>query len=313
MADVLPSCPRCGYDQTGLVATWAEHCPTEGVCAECGLAFAWRDVLNPRWTIPAWSFEHATDHRLRALLRTAWESFRPRRFWAQLPIAAPVRLGRLMAFAAVWVVGAHLMLAIISGLLEWDGRSAAPLRAWLLSWTRPIAGRSVGNFSNYVSPIEAFWNPYLVDDGYGYHVRYQVDSLAWCVPLVWLGMPLAMLTLGDTLAMARVRRVHLVRVACHQAFVASAVFTLAHIVAMLGHAGAYWSPRRLGEVRTEDVVALVFLTVWSPWWWWTACTRYLKLPAPGMVVGASWLIAVVFAVAVSYWVLGQAWLLTWGI
>ena len=31
-------CPRCGYDQRGMVESWTLQCPLTGECAECGLA-----------------------------------------------------------------------------------------------------------------------------------------------------------------------------------------------------------------------------------------------------------------------------------
>ncbi len=31
-----PRCPGCGYDHTGVVASWTESCPVRARCPECG-------------------------------------------------------------------------------------------------------------------------------------------------------------------------------------------------------------------------------------------------------------------------------------
>lgn len=53
----VPLCPRCRYDQVGEVERWIEMCPLEGCCPECGLRFAWVDILSdarpPAWWIGA--------------------------------------------------------------------------------------------------------------------------------------------------------------------------------------------------------------------------------------------------------------------
>ncbi|MCB9846917.1 MAG: hypothetical protein H6814_00745 [Phycisphaeraceae bacterium] len=53
-----PKCPRCGYDLVGVVASWSGCCPTDGVCSECGYAFAWRDLLVRTRQRVAWLYEH---------------------------------------------------------------------------------------------------------------------------------------------------------------------------------------------------------------------------------------------------------------
>ncbi len=52
-----PSCPRCGYDLPGTIASWTHSCPLRGVCSECGTNFDWVLVFNPKF-IPI------PDHRM---------------------------------------------------------------------------------------------------------------------------------------------------------------------------------------------------------------------------------------------------------
>ena len=52
-------CPRCGYDLRGVVATWAEACPLQSTCSECGLALEWSEVVGARARRPGWCVEFA--------------------------------------------------------------------------------------------------------------------------------------------------------------------------------------------------------------------------------------------------------------
>src|SRR6185295_18404627 len=66
-----PHCPRCGYDLSGAVATWSLSCPITGVCSECGLAFDWRNILDPKNRDVPWLYEHAPRWwNIGAALRT---------------------------------------------------------------------------------------------------------------------------------------------------------------------------------------------------------------------------------------------------
>ncbi len=47
MKPITPTCPKCGYDQSGEIATWESQCPLEGRCPECGFDFVWADVMDP--------------------------------------------------------------------------------------------------------------------------------------------------------------------------------------------------------------------------------------------------------------------------
>jgi hypothetical protein len=90
-------CPRCGYDQRGVVATWNETCPLNGVCSECGLHFGWCDVLVPERFEPQWCVEYAS--RLQgvpwAACKTFVRSFWPWGFWTRLQMSHRIRWLRL--------------------------------------------------------------------------------------------------------------------------------------------------------------------------------------------------------------------------
>jgi hypothetical protein len=106
-----PCCPRCGYDQSGVVATWVDRCAVEGRCSECGTAFKWVDLFDPsRQTIP-WYVEHASGMSAM-LLRTGGTLTRmvlPWQLWSRVGVTARTHPARLW----VWVVLASLCMQLL--------------------------------------------------------------------------------------------------------------------------------------------------------------------------------------------------------
>src|SRR5688500_9379942 len=86
-------CPRCGYDQRGVIAAWSGECPLHGTCAECGLEFAWAELLNPKLFVPDWCVE--SQKGLAALpvraVRTLTRTITPWRMWREIRMTHPVR------------------------------------------------------------------------------------------------------------------------------------------------------------------------------------------------------------------------------
>ncbi len=90
-------CPRCGYDQRGVMAQWTESCALEGRCAECGLDYRWAELLVPEKFEPLWCVEFARGRCkvLRSCFGTLWRALWPWRFWKQLNMSHDVRWLRL--------------------------------------------------------------------------------------------------------------------------------------------------------------------------------------------------------------------------
>src|SRR6185369_9522742 len=84
-AAVHVRCPRCGYDQSGAIGAWARaepaQCPLAGLCTECGLAFVWRDLLNPVHARQDRAIEHARQGLALAFARSLWCAVRPWAIW----------------------------------------------------------------------------------------------------------------------------------------------------------------------------------------------------------------------------------------
>src|SRR3954466_10401245 len=85
-------CPRCGYDQRGVVATWTESCPLEGTCSECGLTLNWSEVLNPEQHEPQWCVEFVPKWQRvpAACMKTCLMSLWPWTFWKQIKMSQPI-------------------------------------------------------------------------------------------------------------------------------------------------------------------------------------------------------------------------------
>lgn len=108
------ACPRCGYDQRGVVRMWAEQCPMEGTCSECGLVFVWCEVLVPEKFEPRWCVEFSVG-RLRLLwscVQTFVRTILPWRFWRRLRMSFSLRPRRLVLYCAMMFTPAIVGYAI---------------------------------------------------------------------------------------------------------------------------------------------------------------------------------------------------------
>src|SRR5688572_16743326 len=96
------ACPRCGYDQRGLMAMWANACPLQGRCSECGLEYSWGEVLLPRKFEPVWCVEYVARGAgiPMACMKTFLRSFWPWGFWSRLRMSHRIRPWRLAAYIA---------------------------------------------------------------------------------------------------------------------------------------------------------------------------------------------------------------------
>lgn len=131
--DTPPGCPRCGYDQSGAVATWAEACPLRGTCPECGYEFAWREVFNPDQKRLPRFVEHCRRRAIPlAAVRTLLWALIPGRFWKRVKLHHEVRKRR-------WVV--WLLLALVG----WHGLNVAAATGINWATERANAARGYGN------------------------------------------------------------------------------------------------------------------------------------------------------------------------
>ncbi len=260
-------CPRCGYDLTGQSDKRTDD---NGTCAECGLTFLWSEVSNPLNATPQWL--HEARGGFGRLLKTFARSLVPILLYNRrgLRIEAAINLPRLVTLAALAALLWLLLVTVIP---------------------RPFAIAEVlgGNAG------ELFW--FLPPMGWEHNYAEMV-LLGFFFAL---SIPLSFLALPDTMRIARVRRVHLLRAAL---YTTPAVALAAGLWFTFGWDEDSWlHPYNLdlwalGEFFEETFpLVILFTFVWLAWYWWIAIRRYLRLPAPFLVWFLMMIVSVLAAMA----------------
>jgi hypothetical protein len=289
----VPACPRCAYDLSGEVARWSEACPLTGLCPECGLGVAWRDVLLRKYNYPEWLFETASARRLAALCGNSLLALRPARFWSRVKMNYPVRP----------------VLAVFAGLAGCIGSHAALLVVTLIVCLPMMISARVGaGIASAAWGWPALW---LWPRGF---VRVMSMYSWWaCIALLALVlMPWAMLLLPATLRRVQVRPSHLLRIWAYSIIGAGVivraptlVYALLALVAFIanptpGSGPSYrFSPWALGGFRglhpEWGMLAMTLgLFAWPLIWWWAACRYYLRLPRPLLIASVLAVLCVLF-------------------
>ncbi len=271
---VAPSCPRCGYDLSGVASSWQGTCPLEGVCSECGLTVRWAELLNPRLTIPEWSFEHAVYRSAAKRLGATWSrALRPGRFWAAVRLEHPVIVIRLIVYWVVCLLAAHA--AVFIGTVSL--RRLSPWRSFRPEPVFDLAARSL-------------W-PYRVGDPIrllaGNLLRLDYDFIVgfphWFLLAWFILTPLSFLLLTDTFRLVRVRYIHLVRAAVYSFAPLPPLvllYALAVCVVLRVGIGPWYgfALDLMGLVRLTPTLTLAAAAGWLIRFWWVVPRDYLRLP-----------------------------------
>jgi hypothetical protein len=296
MVEPRPACPRCGYDLSGVVASWHVGCPIEGTCSECGLEFSWRDVLDPRWSVPGWAFEHARRRVLASLVSSAARALWAWGFWRRIRMEHPIRGGRLGVWVVVMLLATHAVFGAYNGVYAYADISRA--RQQLISALS--TGQSAQNVVSagtvwrhtlravvwpYSGTITSVWAPR--GGGWMWSTESRVPARVWLGPLAFSLFPLAYLVLGQTMRRARVRRAHLVRIWAYSLALSPLtllvwlrVLPQPEPIADLAESLSYLvSPYVAPEWRyvPDWLYVLGEIVAAGGVFWWCATTRYLRL------------------------------------
>ena len=125
MPPAPPTCPRCGYDQTGAIASWnredSPSCPLRGRCSECGLEFRWHDVIYADRLIVHGFVEHARG--FWQTWRWAWVTWAwtlwPPVFWRKVRMEHAPRMKWCLIWLALLVVPIHIGQSVLSAISLW--------------------------------------------------------------------------------------------------------------------------------------------------------------------------------------------------
>jgi hypothetical protein len=118
--------------------TWHEQCPLRGICPECGIEFAWVEVLRPMMYQLPWYAEHAKSMwaRFKRTPGTLRRMILPHHFWGELGVTKRVSILGLLLWCVPLVLITHLLVAIPSGWARWESRnwSGASLDQYILTY-----------------------------------------------------------------------------------------------------------------------------------------------------------------------------------
>ncbi len=255
---LVPRCPACAYDLSGIAESWREACPLRGVCPECGGSLDWRALLTRPDQPPPWSFEHARSPGVRPAIVTLLRLAEPMSFFSAMRGARSAHPRRVaLLVGAVALCG--LVLAALGAL--WTADALAPGPGSARPW-RPFSARS------------------LLADSYGAHSREAVIYL-----LVWL-----LGSVAGTLPFARRGSPFAPHAAAAALYACVCLVLLWTALALAAMADVY-QYLRFGVVESDsEVVAVV--CIGASWMWivlmWAGAVRW-RLPVRRRA--AAWLVS----------------------
>lgn len=220
-----PICPRCGYDQSGIVDTWTDSCPTEGVCTECGLGFEWATVFEPaRFDLP-WYVEHGRGVRAWIVrsMKTILRLLSPVHFCRELDMTRRVAPLKLVVWAVSFIALIHVISSIPIGIrstfANMPGFSGRPIqihtaRSFVAQYGLDGVGVIVFNGIAYpFGSIAPYFQPFSPRLAYAWETllyRRYCRPFAFSVgfTLFWL---VILVVLPNTREVSKVRIGHLLR------------------------------------------------------------------------------------------------------
>lgn len=287
-----PTCPRCGYDLTGTIAAWADHCPLEGTCSECGLHLHWSDVLVGQRALPNWHAENPKGRPFPSrLVRTVICTLWPSRFWSSTRLEhaiLPAALRRYLAAAFLTVALVSTIIEFAANLYVYNGNTlidklaigrfshiraipeaaidaAAPLRAW---------------------SVELYYLDYLIRTGRvlgGLHNALNLELFPYLALLTIALVPFTYRLIPTTLGARKVRPAHIWRAAAYGFIPALILLEVSLCISRLSLNDAYSSRSPLVALFRSGLAPLALAALWQTLWWWQVNARYLRIPRPGLV------------------------------
>jgi hypothetical protein len=286
-------CPRCGYDLSGIVATWADACPLEGRCSECGLTFAWAELMVPARRQVKWFVEHE-----RGLVRVVWAGLVtwawmvwPPVFWRRARLEGELRVWRAVAWLVVVIAVGRVFAAVFAGAAMWwlvgpgakpwpgspGWPNANPVRAtWQAAMSAaatPWVSISQGLPGWPPGKVVIAWAPYGVP---GYVPGFVLLQAVFVVAL--LGLP-------DTRKRAKVRARHVLRAAVYgMAPVALLAWlapwaALASLISIIGNGNFDFPGLQIVQELSRSLseawpLTFFLLGAWTVMWWRGAVRSY---------------------------------------
>jgi len=287
-----PICPKCGYDQSGEIATWEAECPVDGTCPECGFEFAWADVMNPSRVVLPWYVEHA-DSRWSLIRRTPptlWYLLFPNRYWARMKMESPRSMRTYLLWITLMMVVLHLIasaaqVGAMYSVRAYENKAYAQM---ITNTPAHLQAQTQQQFAPFMHDLGSFdfWYPTIMGSLLEpFIMRYWNGSAT----LQASALPLAFWTLGICLMWfvmfcafpisrkrAQLRVVHVWRATIVAGFLPMLCVDGSRLIGgtldMLDYAvfgsrgfGQIGNPSQLGELIGIGI--LIGVLIWVQWFW----------------------------------------------
>ena len=301
-------CPRCGYDQRGVVAAWEDSCPLSGICAECGLGFEWSEILNDDLRLPRWCIEYPVSvvDTSRRMLATLLMTLRPWRFWNELKMSHAARRRGLWGYFIFILILCYAFFAIAQGVIafQWcidksvlQPPSESPLHAMMHAIANPFHNNLPLVYRGRVFPWSRNLTPFDALRSWR-----AVAETAWLIGLIMIASPLAFAALPISRRRAKVRAMHLVRAGTYAfALVLPFIFGGSIIVVLMNTMKYTGRQKELDRMFFGGGAgALLILIPFLYLWWWMVAKRYLRMEHSALVAAAVVMIGVIAGLTVTW-------------
>jgi hypothetical protein len=190
-----PTCPTCGYDQSGLIATWESSCPLTGTCTECGSDLDFVDMLHTKPIRFWWYAEHA-----RGAISFVWRTFAtmamladPGRFWKRWDRRQVRGSKRFVGFLVLASFILHTLASILGraaafeeyGGVHWWNRASAHDLSWVPDMLLDALNGILYPYANYYSwsvHSSSGWSPFNLSE------VFITTPIFVAVPVAWIAL-----------------------------------------------------------------------------------------------------------------------------
>jgi hypothetical protein len=294
-----PICPKCGYDQSGEIATWETQCPLDGRCPECGLRFAWADVLDPSRVDLIWYVEHAGSKRgmLRRTPATLFKLLIPNLYWRQVGVHTRIEFKGLIVWLLMIMAVLHALAIVPVGIGNWLERTR--YNAWPNGTSfeqyfqdNGVAGLLYELHNAIGAPfVRIEYQPATISYHFGgyfnldFAASIQIPSIFLSMMTIWA---VIMLVVPTTRCRAQIRGAHVMR-----AWLMSLVSVIFIYEVFRVALSTFWWLEGYINIMYLAISFIAMLGLSLIWlmWFWAAAIRV------GWTVRPSWLLIVLGMIA----------------
>lgn len=298
-----PICPKCGYDQSGEIATWSTQCPIEGTCPECGYQLHWPDIVNPARIKLPWFIEHAKSKRqlITRTLPTLWILLIPNRYWRRVTMESPRSIKTYLLWLTLVNLFLHLLTtaALFASNFFYHFQLNASINQRMSTFPQGQQQQFATlitdlQSSEYLIPIigESLLTPMIFRGNF----TEGIASALFGVALISMGISLMWLILYSAFPVTRkrtqLRMVHINRATVVAGLTPLIAIQLARLLEAVHFAGIYSSIMSQVSLMVVPltVICIIAMFVWTQWFW-IAATRI------GWQIKAKWWELILVAIA----------------